>query len=419
MIQDTQKIPLFIATDIVIGETSMYADYIFPDLSYLERWSNPLGTSPVVLSQISKFRQPAASPIPEIVTIDGEDMPISIDATMIALAKKLGMSGFGKDAFGPGQNLNRPEDFHLKMIANLAAGDKPGSEAPEADDAEMEILRKSRLHLPKAVFDERKWQDAVGANWRRVAYLLNRGGRFEAASGAYEGAFAKHPWANQLNIYIEPVGSGIHSVQGKRFSGVPAYQALESFDGKPVSSRDEFDLELITYKDIQGTQSRTVGNYVGQMAIMPENFVYLNAVDAKRKGLTDGDTVRVESVSFNGSFELGPGQVPSKVEGKIRIIQGLRPGVVSVSFSYGHWAYGSRDVEIDGQRIPGEPARGKGLATNAAMAVDEYLKDVCLTDPIAGDSAFTGTRVKLVKIASASRPPAPLAAWIPAGWAVR
>ena len=252
-----------------------------------------------------------------------------------------------------------------------------------------------------------------------MAYLLNRGGRFEAPSGAYEGDFAKHPWANQLNIYIEPVGSGIHSVQGKRFSGVPTYQALESLDGKPVSSRDEFDLELITYKDIQGGQSRTVGDYAGQMAIMPENFVYLNAVDAKRMSLTDGDTVRVESASSNGSFELGPGQAPSKVEGKIRIIEGLRPGVVSVSYHYGHWAYGSRDVEIDGQRIPGEPARGKGLLTNAAMAVDGYLKDVCLTDPIAGDSAFTGTRVKLVKIASASGPPAPIAGWVPAGWAVR
>ena len=59
MLQDTAKIPLFIATDIVIGETSMYADYIIPDLSYLERWSNPLGTSPVVLTQISKFNNPS------------------------------------------------------------------------------------------------------------------------------------------------------------------------------------------------------------------------------------------------------------------------------------------------------------------------------------------------------------------------
>jgi anaerobic selenocysteine-containing dehydrogenase len=35
---DTKKVPLFIANDILIGTTSMYADYIFPDLSFLERW---------------------------------------------------------------------------------------------------------------------------------------------------------------------------------------------------------------------------------------------------------------------------------------------------------------------------------------------------------------------------------------------
>ncbi len=188
-------------------------------------------------------------------------------------------------------------------------------------------------------------------------------------------------------------------MQGQRFSGVPIYQEFESFDGKPVTSSNEFNLELITYKEIHGTESRTIGNYAAQMAIMPENFVNLNKIDAQRLGLVDGDTVRVESPGFKGSFDLGPGQAPSKMEGKVRVTQGLRPGVVSISFHYGHWAYGARDLEIDGQRIPGEPARGKGLAPNAAMAVDGYLKDVCLTDPIAGDSAFTGSRVKLVKIA--------------------
>jgi anaerobic selenocysteine-containing dehydrogenase len=398
MLQDTAKIPLFIATDIVIGDTSMYADYIFPDLSYLERWSNPLGTSPVVLTEMSKFRQPVAAPIPEIVNIDGEDQPISLDATIIALAKKLAVSGFGQDAFGPGQNLNRSEDFHLKLIANLAAGDKPGDGVPAADGAELELLRQARRHLPKAVFDEKKWQAAVGPHWPQVAYLLNRGGRFEAASGAYEDGFAKHPWANQLNIYVEPVGSGTHAVQGKRFSGVPVYQEAESFDGKPVSFPQEFDLALITYKEVYGGQSRTSGNYAAQMAIMPENFVYLNGIDAQRLGLVDGDTVRVESPGFKGSFDLGPGQGPSKVAGKVRVVQGLRPGVVSISYHYGHWAYGARDIEIDGQRIPGEQARGKGLVPNAPMAIDGYLKDVCLTDPIAGDSAFSGSRIRLVKI---------------------
>lgn len=206
MLQDTEKFPLIIATDVVIGETSMYADYIFPDLTYLERWGNPIGTSPVVLTKISKFRQPVAAPLTEIVEVEGEEMPLSMEALVIAVAKRLGLSGFGKDAFGPGLPLDRPEDWYLKLIANLAAGDKPGDEAPMASDEEMELFRKARRHLPKAVFDEERWRRAVGDEvlWRRVVYLLNRGGRFEAAGKEYKDALPTTPGATSLTSMWSP-----------------------------------------------------------------------------------------------------------------------------------------------------------------------------------------------------------------------
>lgn len=397
MLQNTERLPLVIATDVVIGETSMYADYIFPDLSYLERWSNPLGTSPAVLTKISKFRQPAAAPIPEIVTVDGEPMPISMDAVMIAVAKRLGAPGYGKDGFGPGMDFNRTEDYHLKMVANIAWGDKEGDAVPEADDAELALFRQARWHLPSGVFDEAKWQAAVGPHWRRVVYVLNRGGRFEGADKAHADGFVAHSWGKLLDLYVEPVGTGIHSVTGKRLSGVPVFQQLQSFNGEAFTFPAEFDLQLFTYKEIIGGQSRTVGNYAGQLAVMPENFIYLNAQDADRLGLKDGNIARVVSADSNGEFVVGPGQT-AQVQGRVKVIQGIRPGSVAVSWHYGHWAYGARDVIIDGQRIPGEPARGKGLVPNPTMAVDKYLKDLTLTDPIAGDSVFSGTRIKLTKV---------------------
>ena len=414
MLQNTERLPLVIATDVVIGETSMYADYIFPDLSYLERWSNPLGTSPVVLTKISKFRQPAAAPIPEIVTVDGEPMPISMDAVMIAVAKRIGAPGYGKNGFGPGMDFNRTEDYHLKMVANIAWGDKDGDAVPEASDAELALFQQARRHLPAAVFDAAKWQAAVGAQWRRVVYLLNRGGRFEAADQAYAGNFAGHPWGKLLDVYVEPVGTGIHSVTAKRLSGVPVFQQLQSFNGNPVSFPAEFDLGLFTYKEIVGGQSRTVGNYAGQLAVLPENFIYLNALDATRLGLKDGNVARLVSPDSNGEFVVGPGQT-DQVEGRVKVIQGIRPGSVAVSWSYGHWAYGARDVTIDGGRIAGEAARGKGLVPNPAMAVDGYLKDVTLTDPIAGDAVYSGTRVKLVKVAEGTPTGVPAAGMMSAG----
>ena len=46
ILRDTKKVPLFIACDILIGETSMYADYVFPDTTYFERWGSPGGRPP-------------------------------------------------------------------------------------------------------------------------------------------------------------------------------------------------------------------------------------------------------------------------------------------------------------------------------------------------------------------------------------
>ena len=38
ILSDPKKIPLLITSDIMVGETSTYADYVFPDLTYLARW---------------------------------------------------------------------------------------------------------------------------------------------------------------------------------------------------------------------------------------------------------------------------------------------------------------------------------------------------------------------------------------------
>ncbi|GBE31375.1 hypothetical protein BMS3Bbin05_00275 [bacterium BMS3Bbin05] len=84
--------------------------------------------------------------------------------------------------------------------------------------------------------------------------------------------------------------------------------------------------------------------------------------------------------------------------GKIKAVQGMRPGVVAISWHFGHWGYGSSDTMIDGKTIKGDKRRATGLCPNAAMRVDPVLKNVCMTDPIGGSSSFYDTRVKLVKV---------------------
>ena len=398
---DLDKIPLFFACDIVIGETSMYADYLFPDTAIWERWGMPHITPACPIKQ-SKVRQPTVEPLTEKVTVFGEEIHLSMEAIMLAIAEKLELPGHGKDGFAPGMDLKRPEDFYLKMVANLAAGDKPGKVVPDASQAEMQTFLKARQHLSPAVFDVQKWRravvDARGRDWwKKVVYVLNRGGRYENFDKyRHSGDKMPHPYKNQFNIYVEHVATTRHPYTGKRFSGIGLYEPVKTYDGRPVSD-EEFPLHLITYKYIQGGQSRTSPNNYWLGSILPENYVLMNALTAKELGLKDGQRVRVISATNpEGVWDLKNGQkIP--VEGRLKVVQGMRPGVVAISWHFGHWAYGANDSVIDGQQVPGDPKRRGGLCPNAVMRIDSALKNVGLEDLIGGSSSFFDTRVRVVQ----------------------
>ena len=123
ILMDTSKIPLYIANDITIGVTSMYADYIFPDLSYLERWEFQ-GSHPSVTQKVQPIRQPVVSPLTGKAKVFEGDMPLCLESLLLGIAERLGLSGFGKDGFGRGMDFTRQEDFYLKMAANVAFGER-------------------------------------------------------------------------------------------------------------------------------------------------------------------------------------------------------------------------------------------------------------------------------------------------------
>ena len=408
ILRDPSKIPLVIACDIVLGETTMYADYVIPDLAIWERWGTPHVT-PALLTRTSKVRQPVVAPVPATVTVDGEQMPISLEAFLIAVAKELELPGFGKDAFGPGLNFDRPEDFYLKFVVNIAMGDdvdeqgNPVDAVPEADDEELELFRKARRHLPKAVFDEEKWKRATGDPdrfWRRVVYVLNRGGHFEDWDKRYEGDKQRHAFRGNFNLYVEPVALARHSTTGKYFSGLPVIEPLADGRGRPIEDSD-YPFLLITYKDILGGQSRTMApdQWLLEQTGFPDgNRILINRRDARRLGLREGQLVRlVSATNPSGSFRVNEEDV-RHVVGRVHIVEGIRPGVVAVSWHHGHWAYGSDDVVIDGVVVKGDPRRSTGVLPNPLFREDTSVGNVCLTDPIGGSASFYDTRVKIVPV---------------------
>ncbi len=87
ILRDRTKVPLFIACDIMVGETSMYADYIFPDTVYFERWGSPGGGPPAMLATLSKVRQPVVAPLPETTKVDGIEMRSIWRRSLLRLAR--------------------------------------------------------------------------------------------------------------------------------------------------------------------------------------------------------------------------------------------------------------------------------------------------------------------------------------------
>jgi anaerobic selenocysteine-containing dehydrogenase len=401
ILKDINKVPLFFTDDIVVAETGMYADYIFPDITYPERWATP-HTTPDVPTKISKMRQPTVAPLTEIVTVDGEEMPICMETIMIAIGKKLGLPGFGPGGFGEGGDFNRPEDYFLKMAANLAMGDKEdGSEKlPAASAEEFEVFRAAREHLPPSVYDEAKWKEAVGEEmWPSVVYLLNRGGRFEAAEKAYDGDTVSHAIKAEWHLFVENAAKVKDSITGERWDGLPRVEPIRHSTGTEYTG-DGYEFNLITYKEIFGGHSRTISNYWTNIALQAEgeNFAIINKRDGERLGIIDGDNVKlVSATNPDGIWPIGNGQDREMVA-KAKCIEGIRPGVVAVSWHFGHWAYGSSDVEIDGETIKGDDRRSKGVNPNAAMDLDEGMQTTCLTDAIGGSSSFYDTKVNLVKV---------------------
>ena len=390
-------IPLVFTTDIVIGESSMYADYVFPDTAVWERWATP-HTTPDVPQEASKFRQPTITPLTEVVEVYGEKQHCSMEAVMLAIAGRLGLSGFGRNGLGKGLDFTRPEDWFLKLAANLAWGDKKGQAVPDASRDEMKLFIHARRHLKRTIFDLSRWEKAAGPdNWRKVLSFLNRGGRWEDWKAAFiKPGMLVHKYGKQINLYAEPVAAQRHSMTGKRFSGIAVYEPVKDAAGNVIDDR-EFPLQLITYKDILGGQSRTLPMDYWMSTILPENYFLINAETAEKQGFKDGDSAKlISATNGDGKWHL-PNRGTKDMAGKIKAVEGMRPGVVAVSWHFGHWGYGSSDTMIDGKTIKGDKRRSTGLCPNAAMRVDPVLKNVCMTDPIGGSSSFYDTRVKLIK----------------------
>lgn len=377
-IKDPANIPLIIASDIVVGDTSLYADYIVPDITFMERWVH-IGMHETTMVKGTSVRWPVIEPLTG-KTADGRHF--SYETFLIDVAEALGLPGFGDkaiaDANGRLWPLHQPEDYYLKATANLAyAGGEPVAPA-DAEDLLVCDLESFRQRFADALPQD---------EWPRVLKALARGGRFEPAARRWDGDKLGHRFTQRLSLYAEEVARSRNAITGERFSGVPGWMAPTTITGKPLAELDpaeQWPLTILTYKSSLQTNSRLASNTILR-EIQPENWIEVNRATGEKLGFKDGDLAWVETPH-------------GKRKGRVKLREGVLPDVIAFSVGYGHWGYGASALEIGGKRTEPDKIRAAGIHLNPILRRDPDIEQMCLIDPIGGSVSFYDTRARLLHV---------------------
>lgn len=349
-LRDPKVLPLAISVNPFINETNALADYIVPDTVTYESWGIGAPWADVV-AKSSTVRCPAVQPA-VVTTLTGE--PVNLESFLIAVAKHLKMPGFGDsvitDKEGKKYDLNTAEDFYLRGIANIAFA--AGKAVGPASDDDLEVTGMQRYG---PLLQEKLKPD----EWRQVAMILTRGGRFENLDAAWEQDHIRAAHIRPLQVWSEEISRLRHSMTGEHFSGCPTWYPTRLASGQPMRERYneiQYPFLLTSYKsNLMSSMSIAVSRL---RQVHPHNPVSLNREDARDLGIKSGDVVRITT----------PG---GSVKGVAMVRDGVIRGGIAIEHGYGHTELGARVHYIDGQAMAHDTALAAGVSMNDLGFADE------------------------------------------------
>lgn len=377
---DPKKLPLLIAIDPFINESSAFADYIVPDSVLYETWgwTHPWGAVP---TKASTARWPVVESRTEKLA-DGQ--AVGMETFFLALAKQLGLAGFGEnsiaDAEGSLHPLKRPEDWYLRGGANVAwLGKEPVADISD-DDLALSGIERLRPMLEGTLKPE---------EWRKVAFVLARGGRYQPYKDTYD---EEHPeWATNrfkkpMQVYNESLGAAKDSISGQRFSGCPAWTPARFADGTLLREKypeREWPLTMISFKSPL-MNSYAIGAH-RLRGLHPDNPVAIHPDDAMKIGVRTGDKIRIET----------PG---GQARATVIVRHGLQRGVLAVEHGYGHRELGARPHQIGDAWQPDVPGIRAGINLNDLGLSDptRHGKSVYV-DPVSGTAVRQGLPARIFR----------------------
>jgi len=337
------KPALAVGINIDMNETDMLCDYVLPGNTYLEMWGEP-GFPGIAHTGISGVRQPVIGNVANDGTEYRGAYPdiMATDDFYVKLGIKLGLLNFGKAGGLDGKDIMDSKNFWDQYFSS---GDRKGG------------ISRSAEHM------------VMGGSFKNPAKLYTADGKYMKA--AYKGLLNFYPHQDGRDI-----ASYKNAMTGKYFEGIPVVrESLFDYKEQPIKfDAAAYPYRMISYKPWQHTQSRTAMN-LWLMSLQPENALEINPADAAKLGVKTGDWVIVEG--------LTPDYKPKM---KVELTERLRPGVVAVMHSFGHWEEGSRNFEVDGAMTTHADARmGTGFNMARLVMADPSYPGDPTDNPSMGD----------------------------------
>ncbi|NOY93410.1 MAG: molybdopterin-dependent oxidoreductase [Deltaproteobacteria bacterium] len=410
VLRDEAKLPHFIAFDIEMSETSSLADYILPDTAYLERWSCPHNAG-LLRNKWSGFRQPTVGYYATKVGSNGKTYWESVRSG------DLRNWHYSIDWSSDTGHFTA-EDIMLELMSRVAGSTDAvpgfGSNAYYASASAMSAdgVSPSFRNQIKNSFD---WFWNTLVNWSieagadpsdsaaidaMIKQITERGGWFEdtAPDGTneYDGDYAFHRQnlaskGKSLHFFFEykhPDGNRYKDAFSLKYPDpLPLVEGVRDAAGEPVVAGAAYPYRVVTYKPMYHAQGRT-DSLPSLTVLEPENFVEMNSSDARNLDICNGDFIRLTSPSNSRG-----------ITGRAKVTERVRPGVVAISHSRGHWENSNRPYRVDGSLSTWDRRRGRGLSANGLMTVDPSLGNVCLQDSIGGSASYYDTNVNIQKVA--------------------
>ncbi len=327
-----------VVIDVVMSESCWMADIVLPDKAYLEAWHlSP--TRSIPNASHTAIRQEVINPF------NLEQDAFSI---LWELAKRVGTS----DKYA--ENMNK--QWKLKEVKFKPGRDYTARESVEVIWADK-TKKDFRIALDHAFVGKKK-----GLGDR---YLKGVEKEFKGAGKPKIKLYADQLVASYEKVAETAKKNNLKLDLSKYQVALSPLPLKEHAFPTPHREADDYPLYLITHKQMYRNQSGfSVNNALVNSVIGNENYLTINSATAKALGIKDGDTVRVES-------RVG------KAEGKAKMVEGIRPDTVAVSYHYGQFSPGYA------------PGARKGIYINQVMELHPDL--------IAGMNSFNDTKVRVVK----------------------